>query len=321
MLLSIIIPIYNSNLYLGKCLDSVLSQIGPDEELILIDDKSTDDSLKTCLQKKSNNIDKNIILINKDKNNGVAHSRNIGLKKASGRYILWIDSDDWVCETYIYDIKKIIGQTNADIILFDYYIRTNKTNKRLYLSNKQQTGYIEKIDIMTDVAQDKFYSYLWRIVAKKKLYKNITFPTKLNMMEDYMIYHLLFDNAITYFYIKKPLYYYRVLNNSLSHKQQNTLTLYNITLYREEFFRKKYLNIAAKYRLCPVLVSGSFVIGNKDLTDQPYGNFKHLIRKHLLFLLTRPYIKNKIKFKFILLAISIKLFKNLKMIYKKIKHI
>lgn len=162
--LSIIVSIYNAENYLDKTLESILKQIDTFDEVILINDGSTDSSLDICKIYKEMYYQKNIVIINK-KNEGISIVRNYGLKISSGNYILWIDADDWVSNEYINEIKKCIIETNADIILFDYY--EVKKEEQRKISYKDRSCYINKNDIMKDIAQDKFASTLWRVAIKK----------------------------------------------------------------------------------------------------------------------------------------------------------
>ena len=179
MRLSIIIPIYNVEQFLNKCLISVLEQIEKDDELILINDGSTDNSFNICKNIKEKYKKNNIILINK-KNEGVAIARNIGLKKATGDYIFWIDSDDWLDENCIRFVKNVIEKTKSDIILFDFY-NVNKKDIRPCFMFKEERR-LNKEEILIEVAQDSFRSFLWRTVLKRDIYENIHFPEGVQMM-------------------------------------------------------------------------------------------------------------------------------------------
>ncbi|MBY0759325.1 glycosyltransferase family 2 protein [Sellimonas caecigallum] len=145
-LISIIIPIYNSASYLGKCLDSILSQTYADFEAICIDDNSTDNSLE-ILQKYSEK-DARIKVIHK-KNEGVSLARNVGLDVAQGEFLLFVDSDDWIekctCEIAI---QKIL-QEEADVIIWPYVRERGNESKKKVIFNHDtifdQTSIQEKL--------------------------------------------------------------------------------------------------------------------------------------------------------------------------------
>ena len=114
-LLSVIVPVYNTEKYIGNCLDSLLEQDIDKEkyEIICINDGSTDDSL-SVLQKYADNYD-NILLIDKP-NEGVSVSRNLGLDKAKGRYVWFIDADDWVARNCMGVIAQEIENDNPSVL-------------------------------------------------------------------------------------------------------------------------------------------------------------------------------------------------------------
>lgn len=115
--ISIIIPIYNMGLYLEKCLDSIVCQSYPEIEIICVDDESTDDSWKILQSYALKDTRLNIF---KKKKEGVSAARNYGLKKATGDYLMFVDSDDWIdketCERAINAIKEY----NADVVMWSY---------------------------------------------------------------------------------------------------------------------------------------------------------------------------------------------------------
>lgn len=310
MKISIIIPIYNVEKFLNKCLKSVLEQIEQEDEVILINDGSTDNSFNICKSIKKMYENNNIILINK-KNEGVAIARNIGLEKATGDYIFWIDSDDWLDENCIKFVKNAIEKTKADIILFDFYNVIGKDIKPCFIFEKSKM--LSKREVLIDVAQDSFRSLLWRTVVRRELYEDIYFPEGVQMMEDFSIYHLLFHKAKTFFYIRKPLYYYRIINNSLSQKKKDGLSIYNISLRRNEFFRINYPEMKEKYRIVPLLSASCLDIDLKLININP----QFYIRKYLFFLLTRKYFSLNKKIQFILMSISTILLKAIRSFYEK----
>ncbi|MDW2799766.1 glycosyltransferase [Clostridium boliviensis] len=130
MLLSIIVPIYNVEDYLKKCIESVLEQDISNYELMLIDDCSTDYSLSIAKQYENMN---NVRIIEKKKNSGLSETRNIGLKEAKGEYILFLDSDDYVERGALGTIQSIIcAQNGPEVIYFGFYEENEGTAKKKY---------------------------------------------------------------------------------------------------------------------------------------------------------------------------------------------
>ncbi|MDD6812335.1 MAG: glycosyltransferase family 2 protein [Lachnospiraceae bacterium] len=121
-LISIIIPVYNVEKYLTRCLESVVAQTYSNLEIILVDDGSTDNSGKVC--DKYQEIDSRIKVVHK-KNGGVSDARNEGIDEACGEYIAFVDSDDWVTRNYIENMYAILVKNSCDIAICDVK-RTSK---------------------------------------------------------------------------------------------------------------------------------------------------------------------------------------------------
>lgn len=113
-LISVIIPIYNSDKYLARCIDSICKQTYTNLEIILVNDGSTDNSINIC--KESANKDKRISIFDIP-NGGVSNARNTGLKNASGEYIQFIDSDDYVSNNYIESLFNSLTSTNSGLVV------------------------------------------------------------------------------------------------------------------------------------------------------------------------------------------------------------
>lgn len=135
MFISVIVPVYNVERYLDKCIVSLLDQHYMDMEIVVVDDKSTDRSLS--IAKKYEKYE-NVKLILKEKNSGLSDSRNIGIQEASGQYIMFLDSDDYVEDGCIFKIQEIVKEENEpDIIYFGYCEEYENTNEK-----KIRYGYV-----------------------------------------------------------------------------------------------------------------------------------------------------------------------------------
>lgn len=128
MFISVIVPVYNVEKYLDKCLTSLLNQHYPDMEIIVVDDKSTDDSLN--IAKKYEKC-ANVKVITKEKNSGLSDSRNVGIREACGKYIMFLDSDDYVENSCMVKIQGIIEKEHEpDIVYFGYCEEYENTDKQ-----------------------------------------------------------------------------------------------------------------------------------------------------------------------------------------------
>lgn len=132
--ISIIVPIYNAEKTIEKCINSILKQTYPDYELLLINDGSKDNSQELIKKYQKNN---KVKIINQ-KNHGVAYTRNLGIKKAIGKYIMFIDNDDYIDENYLEKHITIIEKEKSDIVISGYR-RINIENKILHEEKLENT--------------------------------------------------------------------------------------------------------------------------------------------------------------------------------------
>ena len=139
-LISIVIPVYNVEKYLDECIQSVINQTYKNLQILLINDESTDSSYDICC--KYSKQDDRIQIINK-KNGGAASARNVGIDKATGEYIYFLDSDDYIKETTIEEVVNYMKNNNLDLCYFsaDVIIEDNDLtwNKEMYKKNHYYT--------------------------------------------------------------------------------------------------------------------------------------------------------------------------------------
>lgn len=178
--LSIIVPIYNSGQHLESCLNSITSQVKKRIEVILINDKSTDNSLKIC--KKFKKKYKFIKLINLKKNKGVSFCRNLGLKKSKGRFIFFVDSDDLLNSNSLDKIRNQILKFPNNDLFFHKNLRFPKKkidSNQFFLSKKKKT-------ILAHIKNfDNFRATCWNyIINRKFIFKNKIFFKKITTFED-----------------------------------------------------------------------------------------------------------------------------------------
>lgn len=186
-LVSVIVPVYNSKLYLRRCLDSILNQTYLNFELIIVNDGSTDSS-KDILRKYAN-LDDRIVIINQN-NMGRAVARNTGIENVTGDYIMFVDSDDYVGPNFISDAVKAIVE-DTDIVCFGMTIKTEHEDKQ-YISIQENKS-LTKEEAMRLLIND---NYLWNKMYRKSLFDNVKFPVGKDY-EDVYINWKLFHIART----------------------------------------------------------------------------------------------------------------------------
>jgi glycosyltransferase involved in cell wall biosynthesis len=215
ILFSIIVPVYNDDLHLPHCLDSILSQTYSDFECLLIDDGSTDTCPAICDNYSVK--DKRISVFHK-KNEGISKTRQFGLDHAKGSYIIFIDSDDWVESFYIDNAYRSIKDESADILYFNFYNESSNGKEKLFIQ-KPNVKYNDKA--IKQVVKGELFSCLWNIIFKKDFYinNNLRFNETVNYGEDtlFIIEALFFKPKI-----KKinGVFYHHTFNKD-SFTQQN----------------------------------------------------------------------------------------------------
>lgn len=241
--ISIIIPIYNVEKYIKDCFESIVKQKNMfNVEIICIDDGSTDNSGKICDYYAK--IDKRFKVFHQ-KNLGVAAARNVGLKIASGKYIAWVDPDDYLSKDWYQKINACIKK-NIDVIFFDYLLINGKNVKKIRYNN--YSGFIDKDTFLKELVLDrKIQSQFWSKVIKRKLFNNLKIPSDLKIFEDYAVMHYLIEKARSIYYLSDILYYYIVRKNSLINKTikiEDNYIGYLIAKERYKYLIKKQLDIS-----------------------------------------------------------------------------
>lgn len=220
-LISVIVPIYNVEKYIHECLSSVLNQTYKNLEIILIDDGSQDMSGKICDEYGFK--DNRIIVIHK-KNGGLSAARNLGLKKSNGKYVVFIDSDDYLSENYVYLLYMSIKNNNSDIAICSYkFIKQNKNETRL--STLINNVSYSNVDILKNLLKGNIECYAWNKIYKKKLFdlNNITFPEN-KFYEDITTFVRLIIKSNRISYVDVPLYMYRIRKGSITDSKNRELS-------------------------------------------------------------------------------------------------
>ena len=239
-LVSIIIPVYNVEKYLTKCLDSVINQTYSNLEIILVDDGSTDRSGVICDE--YTGLDKRIKVIH-NKNSGVSSARNAGIRICNGDFIAFIDSDDYVDKKYIFSLLEPLMKDNYDFVFCGYLELYEKSKKKSYhlLSDKELsdlTGFFFKdYHIFKQLLW-----YPWIKLYKREiiLNNNLWFPEDLTDGEDQFFNFSYFEKVKNYKYINQPLYIYCHWPGISLSRQKTLLSYYSNLkkLKREKEFYK-----------------------------------------------------------------------------------
>lgn len=209
-MISVVIPMYNAEKYVEKCLNSLLKQTYKDLEIIIVNDGSKDNSQAICERYVSQ--DKRITLINTE-NRGAGSARNTGIEVAKGEYISFIDSDDYVCADYYERLLHMLEQTGADIAVGRYQ-RISEHDEMQFVNSgeiKECTN-MEELMILYGEDEDK---YINAVLVTNKLFKrklfeeNVRFPIRRLIDDEFIIYKLIYKskkivytNDVMYAYVQ-----------------------------------------------------------------------------------------------------------------------
>ncbi|CDG86475.1 glycosyltransferase family 2 protein [Xenorhabdus bovienii] len=242
--ISIIIPVYNVEKYIEKCINSIKKQSYNNFEAIVVNDGSTDKSIEKILPIIDH--DSRFRILNK-KNAGLSSARNQGIENSTGEYITFIDSDDYIHHNFLQDMIEKTIKTDSDICVCDVQTVGEKGNKIKYLKqniDSENTSldiypiYLEAVSVLPNVG-NKLY--------KKELFNKIKFPTG-RYFEDIAVMHEIIFNTKKICYINKPLFYYVIRENSITQTQNEKYFIdrFWVAEYiREELKNKK---IYEKYK-------------------------------------------------------------------------
>lgn len=197
-LISVMVPVYNVENYLEKCLDSIIDQTYQNLEIILVNDGSKDNSPKICDEyaKKDNRIK----VIHKD-NGGLSDARNVGLMHCKGDYLGFVDSDDWIKPNMYEKLLELCLKYEADIARCKSF-----TNEHEIFEEESQVTVLEKREFMPLILEDEISSHIWKNLYKKEAFRDIIFP-KGYVAQDMMVFHKIANNANKIVETNEKLYY------------------------------------------------------------------------------------------------------------------
>lgn len=235
--ISVIVPIFNRELYLKNCIDSILNQSYRNLEIILVDDGSTDRSLSIC--KEYALLDERIKIVHKE-NGGLSSARNAGINVATGEWISFIDSDDSINMNFYTTLKEVADKNKCDIVQCDMErvaeqkkVNDIKEYSTSLFTNKQ--------------ALEEFYGRRYTVfksscnkIFRKNLFNDVRYPEG-RIFEDRWIANQLYYKAHCVAYIDYPMYYYTVNNSGIMHQKASKKNYDTCILYLKhyDYFTKK----------------------------------------------------------------------------------
>lgn len=225
--LSIIIPVFNAEKYIDRCIESILEQEYENYELILVNDGSTDSSEQIC--KKYLNQNNHIRYIFSE-NKGASHARNLGIRIAKGELIWFIDADDWIEPN---SLSQLISEFNSDLLFFGFFkIYENGQRSQFRIQSMTETFStdIDKVIHRLFVSSEKFFGFTWNKLFKREIIHkyNLQFNENLIVKEDevFTFEYCRHINSLTI--SSATPYDYRILSNSTSHSKHGKRNKLNL---------------------------------------------------------------------------------------------
>ena len=273
-LISVIIPVYNAEKYLYRCLHSLIHQTYRKLEIIIVDDASPDKSGEICEQYAKQY--PHIKVFHNLTNQGVSVARNIGLDHATGDYIGFVDPDDDFSHHLFEKFHDFLIQNECDLVICGRFdIHQKKPKDTVFYTPKSMV--MEKSKSMLMLLDDDIGSYLWDKFFKANLWEGIRFIPGRQFAEDVSVMHYIFDKAKKIGFIAEPLYYYYINDHTISNsyfplKWVNT---YLIFKERFEFAKQKYPEMTSRLQAITLnfarLSLDNYLI-YMDKCDEPYIN-------------------------------------------------
>ena len=240
-LISIIVPIYNTEKYLHECLDSIINQTYANFEVLLINDGSTDSSGTICQEYVER--DSRFRYIEKD-NGGVASARNLGLEHSEGTYITFIDSDDWVEPNYLDVLYTALKENDTDVAISTYkrfaqdgvfYLRSysREDDEFLNIGTRSRDSFLEILPRLGEL-DHSFYSISSKLI-KREIIGNLLFDEQISYAEDLNFFFYLYLGVESVVFVRDYTYVYRTHDASTSQNVNELQALQELEIYKKMF--------------------------------------------------------------------------------------
>lgn len=240
---SIIVPVYNAEDYLKRCVDSILGQEYRDFELLLVDDGSTDTSGKLCDEYAAK--DKRVYVIHKT-NSGVSDTRNMAINHAKGTYLQFVDSDDWLTPDATKLMVRAAREHHCDMVISDFY--------RVAGERVSHKGDIEEDDVMDQEAfaacmmenpSDFYYGVLWNKLYCREIVEryHLRMDSEISWCEDFMFNLEYIRHAESFYALRTPIYYYLKRKGSLVTQGMSISKTVKMKLMVFEYYNNFYKHV------------------------------------------------------------------------------
>ncbi len=233
---SVIIPVYNVSGYLARCIESVLTQDFDNYEVILVDDGSTDESGKICDDYAQKH---DFIRVVHKENGGLSSARLSGFKVAFGKYLCFIDSDDYLKDSYLKDLYNSIVDNNAEMCICAYYYEKEGNlrphslpNDRFCITDIKEEFVLPIVSESNNYSKRMLPNFMWLRMIKRDIISEDLFVSEREVYQEDLVFNLLVSNKLNRIsLINKPNYIYCHNGASLTEKYRNNAWQMQINLY------------------------------------------------------------------------------------------
>ena len=298
-LISVIVPIYKVEQFLEQCIQSIVFQTHKNLEIILVDDGSPDNCGKLCDEWASK--DDRIHVIHKS-NGGLSDARNAGIEVATGDYIAFVDSDDWIAPDMYEKMLVEINKEKADICACG--IMACYSDHQICLPVKNFVGDSEKTLLM--LYNDTAYPVsAWNKLYRSECWKNMRFPVG-KICEDAFTTYLQIDRAERIVQISDTLYYYRIRENSImtAEFRKARMDEEEAWRYNYEYMRKHYPKVASAafdfYLQKVNILVHAIEPDQMDEFNNEHQFLCEILRKNIFYILFRSKLKLKQRIKLLI---------------------
>ena len=270
-LVSIILPVYNAQNHIARCLESICAQSWQNIEVIVLNDGSKDQSLPVCEAFRAK--DERIVLVDKA-NSGVSDTRNLGLKLASGKYVQFVDSDDYIDPDFTEHLVTAAEQNNADLVIAPYkMVIPAGASKPEQVLDKLQDEFARHL---MDKPASYFYGVLWNKLYRRDLLVDhqIQFTSEVRWAEDLVFNMQYLEYANVLVSIPEAGYYYVQNPQSICHTQINPATIVQNKIQVFRYYKDLYTRLGMYEQVRPQLYK--FLVDIAEST-YPSGPFKEVI--------------------------------------------
>ena len=240
---SIIVPVYNAEKTIGRCIDSILGQQYTDFELLLVDDGSKDGSGAICDSYAM--ADSRVQVIHKE-NTGVSDTRNIGISRARGAYLQFLDSDDWITPDATKLLVEAAGEHNCDLVISDFYrVVGERVSRKGDIDEDRVLTREEYAAHMMEQPADFYYGVLWNKLYRRDIVADhhLQMDPEISWCEDFMFNLEYIRHAQRFYALQVPIYYYVKTKGSLASQSLSISKTIRMKLMLFEYYNQFYKSV------------------------------------------------------------------------------